>query len=61
MSWVNPDWFLWGAFIFCTGVHLLYCFAMTQERLTEAALTNWLISGALACLFGYLAFASLQA
>ena len=54
MSWVNPDWFLWGAFIFCTGVHLLYCFAMTQERLTESGLDELAdLGGALACLFGY--------
>lgn len=53
MSWINPDWFLWGGFILCTGFHLLYCLGMTQQRLSEAALKNWLISGALACVFGY--------
>ena len=65
MDWVNPDWFLWGGFIFCTVVHLLYWAQITNPERTaehgELIFLTWLISGAFLCLLGYLAFSSLQA
>ena len=60
MSWVNPDWFLWGGFIFSAVIHVAYWMLQFRGGQDEAN-QMWFLSGASLCLFGYLAFGSLQA
>ena len=61
MSWVNPDFFLWVGFFFCAGVHMLSWIGIMDRHNGEEITKIWLLSGAFACFFGYLAFSSVQA